>query len=287
MKISSMFSEKRPVFSLEIFPPKKEGTIEALYEKLGEMAELRPDFISVTYGAGGSSATSATALLAVEVKKRFQIEPLMHLTCVSQTRDEMEKTVASLSGYGIENILALRGDIPADGERKYDFMYASDLAKFVSERGFYVSGGCYPEGHPEAPDIVTDVLNLKYKIENGVSHLVSQLFFSNKYFYDFLDRVRLAGIDVPIEAGIMPVTNKRQIERMVTTCGASIPPELAKMMQKYENDADSLYEAGIEFAAAQISDLLDNGVRGIHLYTMNNPDIARKIYSAVSKKLGR
>ncbi len=287
MKISSMFSDKRRVFSLEIFPPKKEGTIDALYAKLGEMAELSPDFISVTYGAGGSAATAATTLLAGEIKNRFGIEPLMHLTCVSQTREETEKTLAILPEHGIENILALRGDIPADGERKHDFTYASDLAKLVSERGFNVSGGCYPEGHPEASDLVTDVLNLKYKIENGVSHLVSQLFFANRYFYDFLDRARLAGINVPIEAGIMPVTNKKQLERMVTNCGASIPPELAKMMQKYENDAEALYEAGIEFAAAQIVDLLENGVQGIHLYTMNNSDIARKIYAAIRPSLGR
>ncbi len=287
MKISSMFESGKCGFSLEIFPPKKEYSIDTMYDMLDSLGDLRPDFISVTYGAGGSSATRATAFLAGEIRSRCNIEPLMHLTCVSQTREEMEETLGSLASYGIENILALRGDVPEDGERKYDFLHASDLAKFVSEHGFNVSGACYPEGHVESPDLVTDTLNLKYKIENGVSHLISQLFFNNSDFYHFLDRVRLAGIDVPIEAGIMPVTKKNQIERMVTMCGASIPPELTKIMQKYEHDEASLYDAGIEYAAEQISDLIDHGVDGIHLYTMNNPNTAHKIYDKIKSKLGR
>lgn len=287
MKISSMFESGKCVFSLEIFPPKKEGTIDSMYEILDELSDVNPDFISVTYGAGGSAATRATSFLAGEIKSRCRIEPLMHLTCVAQSREEVEETLSALSNYGIENILALRGDVPPDGVRKYDFMHSSDLAKVVSEHGFGVSGACYPEGHVESPDLVTDTLNLKFKIENGVSHLISQLFFRNDLFYHFLDRVRLAGIDVPIEAGIMPITNKRQIERMVTMCGASIPTELTKLMQKYENDAESLTAAGIEYAAEQISDLIDHGVDGIHLYTMNNPSTAHRIYDLVRAKMGR
>ena len=282
-----MFERGKCGFSLEIFPPKEEYPIDTLYDMLDSLGDLRPDFISVTYGAGGSAANRATAFLAGEIRSRCNIEPLMLLTCVSQTRDEMEELLGSLSNHGIENILALRGDIPKGGERKYDFMYSSDLAKFVHDRGFHVSGGCYPEGHVESPDLVTDTLNLKYKIENGVSHLISQLFFKNDHFYHFLDRVRLAGIDVPIEAGIMPVTKKNQIERMVTMCGASIPPELTKLMQKYEHDEASLYDAGIEYAAEQICDLIDHGVDGIHLYTMNNPTTAHRVYNKIKSKLGR
>lgn len=287
MKISSMFESGKCVFSLEIFPPKKEGSIDSMYEILDELSDINPDFISVTYGAGGSAATRATSFLAGEIKSRCNIEPLMHLTCVAQSREEVEETLSSISNYGIENILALRGDVPPDGERKYDFLHSSDLAAAVSAHGFGVSGACYPEGHVESPDLVTDTLNLKFKIERGVSHLISQLFFSNDHFYHFLDRVRLAGIDVPIEAGIMPITNKRQIERMVTMCGASIPAELTKLMQKYENDAESLTAAGIEYAAEQISDLVDHGVDGIHLYTMNNPSTAHRIFDLVRTKMGR
>lgn len=282
-----MFETGKCVFSLEIFPPKKEKPIDTMYEMLDSLGDLKPDFISITYGAGGTSATRATSYLAGEIKSRCNIEPLMHLTCVSKTREEMEETLAAVADYGIENILALRGDIPTEYERKYDFMYASDLAKFVSDRGFHVSGGCYPEGHVESPDLVTDVLNLKYKIENGATHLISQLFFKNEIFYDFLDRVRLAGIDVPIEAGIMPVTKKNQIEKMVTMCGASIPPELTKIMQKYENDEGALYEAGIDYAVSQICDLIDHGVDGIHLYTMNNAETAHRIYDRIQHKLAR
>lgn len=287
MKISSMFESGKCVFSLEIFPPKKESSIDSMYEILDELSDINPDFISVTYGAGGSAATRATSFLAGEIKSRCNIEPLMHLTCVAQSREEVEETLSTVSNYGIENILALRGDVPPDGERKYDFLHSSDLAAAVASHGLGVSGACYPEGHVESPDLVTDTLNLKYKIENGVSHLISQLFFRNDHFYHFLDRVRLAGIDVPIEAGIMPITNKRQIERMVTMCGASIPAELTKLMQKYENDAESLAAAGIEYAAEQISDLISHGVDGIHLYTMNNPSTAHRIFDLVRGKMGR
>ena len=281
MKISDKFAKGKTVFSLEVFPPKKTGSIDTVYSALDELATLSPDAISVTFGAGGSEATRASVELAGAIRSRFGIEPMLHLTCISQTRDEAEEILKSARALGIENILALRGDISPERPRKNDFTYASDLVSFVAERGFSVAGACYPEGHSESPDIVTDVLNLRHKVECGATHLISQLFFDNAFFYDFLERARLAGINVPIEAGIMPVTNKSQIERMVTMCGASIPQKFAKMMQRYENNPEALRDAGIAYAVDQIVDLVSRGVDGIHLYTMNNPYIAKRIYDSI------
>ncbi len=281
MKIAEMFGKNKTVFSLEVFPPKKTAPIEKVYSAVEELCEISPDAISVTFGAGGSEATRASVELAGTIRSRFNIEPMLHLTCISQTRDEADEILKTARGLGIENILALRGDITPDHPRKNDFTYASDLVSFVRERGFSVAGACYPEGHSESPDIVTDVLNLRHKVDCGASHLVSQLFFDNAFFYDFLERARLAGINVPIEAGIMPVTNKNQIERMVTLCGASLPPKFAKMMQRYENNPDALRDAGIAYAVDQIVDLVSHGVDGIHLYTMNNPYIAKRIYASI------
>ncbi|MFA5658213.1 MAG: methylenetetrahydrofolate reductase, partial [Oscillospiraceae bacterium] len=188
-----------------------------------------------------------------------------------------------LKSNGIENILALRGDINPDIPPAEDFKYASDLVSYIKEySGFGISGACYPEGHPEAESMVSDILNLKKKVEAGAGHLVSQLFFDNSFFYSFMEKVRIAGIDVPVEAGIMPVVNKKQIERMVSMCGASLPPKFTKMMHKYESRPEALRDAGIAYAIDQIVDLVSNGVNGIHLYTMNNPYIAKKISDGVS-----
>ena len=284
MKIPQMFRDGHTVFSLEVFPPKKGGgSADTIYATLDSLGDLKPDFISVTYGAGGSEATLLTAEIAKAIRERCGIEPLMHLTCISQTRDEMEETLKTLKEYRIENILALRGDIRPDVPRKEDFLYASDLVAFVRERGFSVSGGCYPEAHPEAESLEADLENLKKKVDSGAEHLVSQLFFDNNYFYNFADKARAKGINVPIEAGIMPVTNKNQIERMVTMCGASLPQKFVKMMQRYESKPEALLDAGIAYAVDQIIDLVSQGVDGIHLYTMNRPDIANRIYESVKK----
>ena len=192
------------------------------------------------------------------------------------------KILGEFKKHGISNILALRGDINPDIPPKSDFKYASDLISFIKQHGdFDIAGACYPEGHMETDNLVTDVLNLKKKIEAGAEHLISQLFFDNSYFYSFLERTQIAGIDVPIEAGIMPVTNKGQIERMVSMCGASLPSKFAKMIQKYEHSPEALRDAGIAYAIDQIVDLVSNGVDGIHLYTMNNPYVAKRISEAV------
>ncbi len=281
MKIKKMF-DKGTVFSFEIFPPKKTSSIDTIYKTLEELKGLSPDFISVTFGAGGSSNNKASIEIARKIKQEYGIESAIHLPCINYTKDEIVNILGELVDHGITNILALRGDINPDIEPKKDFKYASDLIEFIKKYGdFDIAGACYPEGHIETENIVTDVLNLKKKVDAGAEHLISQLFFDNDYFYSFLERTQIAGIDVPIEAGIMPVTNKSQIERMVSMCGASLPPKFAKMIQKYEHSPEALRDAGIAYAIDQIVDLVSNNVDGIHLYTMNNAYVARRISEAV------
>ncbi len=288
MNMQELFRDGRQVLSFEVFPPKRTSSIETIYNTLEQLKDLEPDFISVTYGAGGNPADSSTCQIASVIKNRYHVLPVAHLTCVSTTKDNLETILKQFEDAGIENILALRGDINPDIPPAKDFIYASDLIAHIRNRGgFDISGACYPEGHTEAMSIVTDVLNLKKKVEAGATHLMSQLFFDNQVFYDFMDKVKIAGIDVPIEAGIMPVTNKRQIERMVSTCGASLPRKFTRVMQRYENNPEALRDAGIAYATDQIVDLLANGVNGIHLYTMNNAYVARKITESVKNLLHR
>ena len=286
MKIKSLFDNDKTVFSFEVFPPKKDSPIESVFVKLEEICALRPDFISVTYGAGGSGGHSRTVDIASKIKHDFKVESVAHLTCVNSTKQMIDETLADFRAHGIENILALRGDYVDGVEPQKDFRYASELVAYIRQNGdFDVSGACYPETHIDAENEVEDVLNLKKKVDAGVEHLISQLFFDNALFYRFIERTKIAGINVPIEAGIMPVTNKRQIERMVSLCGASLPAKFVKMMQKYESKPEALRDAGIAYAVEQIVDLLANGVDGIHLYTMNNPYIAEKITRAVENLL--
>lgn len=281
MKIIDMF-KKETIFSFEIFPPKKTAPIETIYNTIEELADLNPDFISVTYGAGGSSHSVSTCEIAHTIKAKYGIEPVAHLPCINYTKDEITNILGEFKNQGIENILALRGDINPEIQPKNDFKYASELVEFIKSQGdFDVAGACYPEGHFDTPDMVEDILNLKKKVDAGASHLISQLFFDNKYFYSFMEKTKIAGINVPIEAGIMPVINKKSIERMVSMCGASLPLKFTKIMQKYENNPDALRDAGIAYAIDQIVDLVSNGVDGIHLYTMNNPYVARRISEAV------
>ncbi len=286
MKIQNLFGKEKTVFSFEVFPPKKDSPIESVYGKLEEICALKPDFISVTYGAGGSGAHSRTCEIAAKIKHDFGVESVAHLTCVNNTKKMIDETLEDFKAHGIENILALRGDYIEGVEPQKDFRFASELCAYIRSKGdFDVSGACYPEVHVEAANEVEDVLNLKKKVDAGAQHLISQLFFDNALFYRFLERTQIAGIHVPIEAGIMPVTNKKQIERMVSLCGASLPPKFAKMMQKYESKPEALRDAGIAYAVEQIVDLIANGVDGIHLYTMNNPYVAEKITRAVENLL--
>lgn len=282
MSIAELFRQKPVVFSFEIFPPKRDSSIDTIWSTLAEMEGLGPDFISVTYGAGGGGGRSYTARIAGAIRKKYGITPLAHLTCVNSTRAEVEESLRELREEGVENILALRGDKLPDVEPKTDFLHASDLISFIREQGgFSLSGACYPEVHTEAPDPITDIRNLRKKVDAGAEHLVSQLFFDNDAFYAFVERARIAGITVPIEAGIMPVVNAKQILRMVSLCGASLPQKFTRMISRYEQNPAALRDAGIAYAIDQIVDLIAQGVQGIHLYTMNDPDVARRISQAV------
>lgn len=286
MSIAKLFTEKQTVLSFEVFPPKRNSAIGTIYDTLDQLQDLHPDFISVTYGAGGNAADQSTCQIASLIKNTYHIEPLAHLTCVSSTRDEVLQSLHLLRDNGIENILALRGDISPDHPPKTDFRHASDLIAFIKQQGgFHLSAACYPEGHNECESLVEDVLNLKKKVDAGADHLISQLFFDNAVFYAFQERARIAGITQPIEAGIMPVTNKKQIERMVSLCGASLPAKFSRIMSRYESRPEALRDAGIAYAIDQIVDLISNGVQGIHLYTMNNPYVARRISESVSSLL--
>lgn len=285
MKIKDIFAQKT-VFSFEVFPPKSTSSVDVIFRTLNELGDLNPDFISVTYSAGGSGNSSLALDIADKIRS-MGITPVLHLPCINYTREQIDKTLSDAQARGIENILALRGDINPDIPPVDDFRHASDLITYLKSKGdFDIAGACYPEGHPDAENLDEDIENLKIKVEAGADHLISQLFFDNDYFYDFRDKAVKAGINVPIEAGIMPVTNKKQIERMVTTCGASLPHKFVKIMQKYEHNPEALLDAGIAYAINQIVDLLASNVDGIHLYTMNNAYVARKISDAVSGIIG-
>ena len=286
MKIPQIFEEKKrqgkPSLSFEIFPPKKEAALKNIDETLEMLCDLHPDFISVTFGAGGSLRNNQTVEIARKIKETYGVEPVVHLTCLYYSKEEICEILKELEAAGIQNILALRGDHNPDFPIKQDFAYASDLVSFIKSQGdFAVSGGCYPEKHLEAADAITDIRNLKKKVDAGAEHLISQLFFDNEVFYRFYEKTRCAGIDVPIDAGVMPVTNKAQIERMVHMCGATLQEKFAKILKKYENHKEALMDAGIAYTINQIVDLIANDVDGIHVYTMNNPLVAKRICDSI------
>lgn len=285
MNILDMYKEDKTLLSFEVFPPKKTSPIESVYGALEELCALKPAYISVTYGAGGTEADN-TCAIASKIKHDYNIEAIAHITCVNSTKAEVEKALDSFKEHNIENVLALRGDIVPGSTPKTDFKYASELTDFIKKKGgFHIAGACYPEIHPEAKDEVADIINLKKKVDAGAEFLISQLFYDNKSFYEFEKRCRLAGINVPIEAGIMPVIDTKQIRRMVSLCGASLPAKFVRIMNRYENNPDALRDAGIAYAVDQCVDLISSGVSGIHLYTMNNPYVAKRITDAVSKLL--
>lgn len=285
MKTRKLF-DKKQVLSFEIFPPKRTAPVDTIYHTLDGLKGLEPDFISVTYGAGGSENFAATLDIATAVKRDYGIESVAHLPCAALTKAEVLQFLERCKAGHIENILALRGDKQPDVTYISDFKYASDLVSFIKENGdFNILAACYPEGHSESANIVEDIHHLKEKVEAGADQLVSQLFFDNRFFYEFSERCSLAGIQAPIEAGIMPVINKKQIERMVTLCGVHLPDKFVKMMERYEDNPEAMRDAGIAYAVDQIVDLITQGVDGIHLYTMNNPYVARRIYEAVATLL--
>lgn len=285
MKLSGLFNKKK-VFSFEIFPPKRTGSIDTIYNTIEELKDLDPDFISVTYGAGGSQSNATTLKIAADIKNTYNIESVAHLPCINMDKEEILDTLDELKEKNIENILALRGDVNPDTPPKNTFKHASDLISFIKENAdFNVIAACYPEGHIECPSIVEDIQHLKEKVSAGTDQLITQLFFDNEYYYSFKERSLIAGIDLPVEAGIMPVINRKQIERMVSLCGVDLPKKFLSIMEKYEHNPEAMRDAGIAYAVNQIVDLIAQGADGIHLYTMNNPYIANRIYESVHSLL--
>ena len=277
-------------FSFEVFPPRKDMPVDVIYNTLDQLSDLEPEFISVTCGAGGSSANAGVRMLEVAsaIKNKYNRRSVAHLPCINLSRDEVADMLIELDRADIHDILALRGDRVPNVEPKEDFPHAADLIRFIrqqTERKFKIYAACYPEVHTEAPDFDTDLKHLKEKVDAGVDGLITQLFFDNNSFYYFRDRARAIGIDVPIEAGIMPVTKKQQVERMVNICGATLPIKFRRILDKYGDNDDALREAGIVYALNQIVDLLANGVEGIHLYVMNNVYVARRISETVKHLL--
>ena len=268
MKLNNLFKEKQFVFSFEVFPPKPTSSIDTIYNTLEEMKELKPDFISVTYGAGGSITKNKTVELSSIIKEKYGIESVAHLTCINSTKKEIDYILEDLKVHKIENILALRGDINTENSIRGEFKYAYELVKYIASKGdFNILGACYPEGHVKGRSLEEDLKHLKIKEEAGVKHFISQLFFDNNYFYNLLEYKEKYNINCPIQAGIMPVVNKKQIERITSLCGATIPKKFLKIMNKYEYDKEALRDAGIAYAVEQIVDLISTGVDGIHCAT--------------------
>ena len=286
MRIAELFRKKRAVWSFEVFPPKQQSGMGSVNATLEELKDLAPDYVSVTYSAGGSR-NAHTAEVARRVRG-LGMEPLGHITCVNSTRAEVLSALEGLRDAGVENVLALRGD-RVEGATASDFHFASDLIAFIRERGFDfdISAACYPEGHPESESLIADVRHLKEKVDLGVTHLNTQLFFDNDDYFRFMDMVRLAGIDVPVQAGVMPLVKASQFGGIVKMTAAKIPSKISRMYARFADDPESLTEAGIAYATDQIIDLLSGGVNGVHLYIMNNAYVARRITENVRPFLNK
>ena len=289
MKITYLLSRYRPTLSYEVFPPKKDGDFPSIRTAVEEIARQKPDYMSVTYGAGGSTTCAYTAAIAAAVQGQG-VTALAHLTCMSSTREDIRARLDQLKTLGIENILALRGDLPAgtspDDPRPY--RNASQLVREIADDGgFCIGGACYPEGHVECRSQAEDIDHLKKKVDCGCSFLVTQMFFDNSALYSFLYRMQAKGISVPVVAGIMPVTNAKQIGRIIHLSGATIPYRFRMILDKFGDDPAAMKQAGIAYATDQIIDLIANGVRGIHVYTMNKPDVAGRIAANLSDILRR
>lgn len=277
MKISELFDSKKAVWSFEIFPPKPTAEIGGVERIVRELAELAPDYISVTCSAGGSGNSRTPEIAGIV--KRAGVEPLAHLTCINSVRAEVDGALDKLAAEGVDNVLALRGDRIAGASDSPDFRHAVDLVRHIRARGegVDIAGACYPECHPESETPEDDIRYIKEKVDAGVSHLNTQLFFDNEAYFAFLERLRAAGVSVPVQAGIMPLVKKSHVDRMIGLSGANIPARLSRIIARFYDDPASLMEAGIAYATEQIMDLLSAGADGIHLYVMNNVYVARKI----------
>jgi methylenetetrahydrofolate reductase (NADPH) len=285
MKIKELFKQKQPTISFEVFPPNKIYTLEKVYEVIDELSLLKPDFMSVTYGAGGSTRRN-TVDIASKIKNINNIEALAHLTCIGATKKEIDEILKDLNKNNIENIMALRGDIPQECENKIgEFSHANDLIKYIKEYGdFSIGGAFYPEGHQETNDLL-DLFNLKTKVDSGTDFLISQIFFENEKFYEFKEKLGKLNIKTPLIAGIMPITNGKQIRRITSMCGCSIPEKLKKILDRYEDNPIAMREAGIAYAMEQIIELISDDVAGIHIYTMNRVEASKKIMENIGNIL--
>ena len=282
MKITDLFAKKKPTVSFEVFPPNEIYSLDEVFSVIDELALLKPDFISVTYGAGGASR-GRTVEIASKIKNKNKIEALAHLTCIGAEKSEIQNILNELKKHNIENILALRGDLPKDNTaaKKGDFSHASDLVKYLKENeNFSVGGAFYPEGHQDTNDLL-DLFNLKLKVDSGTDFLISQIFFDNEQFYQFRDKLKKLNINIPVIAGIMPVTNAKQIRKITSLCGCTIPEKLKKILDRYEDNPKALKEAGIAYATEQIIDLMTSDIDGIHIYTMNKTETAKKIMNSI------
>lgn len=286
MKITQIFEEHEVTLSFEVFPPKTNDKYAAVEEAARQIAALHPAFMSVTYGAGGGTSRH-TASIAADLQNKYHTPVLAHLTCVSSTREGVRDMLRLYRENGIENIMALRGDIPKDGRTVYDYDHASQLIRDVksAQEDLCIGAACYPEGHVECDSPSEDILHLKEKVEAGADFLTTQMFFDNNMLYNFLYRIREAGIRVPVLPGIMPITNQRQVARSVALSGSTIPPRFRMMVDRFGQDPAKMKQAGIIYATEQIIDLIANGVTHIHVYSMNKPDVAAGIMTSLSSIL--
>lgn len=284
MKISEMLKSGKPTLSFEVFPPKTDSAYESVEQAVTEIAALHPHFMSVTYGAGGGTS-SYTAAIAAGIQQKYSVPALAHITCVSSTKEAVEAQLLRLKDAGIENVLALRGDIPEGLDNSMAaFRYASELAAEIKKSvDFCVGGACYPEGHPESANSREDILNVKKKVDAGCEFLTTQMFFDNNILYNYLYKIREQGITVPVVAGIMPVTNGRQIARICRLSGTYLPARFKAIVDRFGDDPPAMMQAGIAYATEQIIDLLANGVQAIHVYSMNKPEVARQIQQNLSR----
>ena len=289
MTIKKILDSKKVTLSFEVFPPKQQAKFDSVVEASRELSALNPDFMSITYGAGGTTKVN-TVEIASKIQS-FNTPALAHLTCVGNTEQSILDTVHEMKNAGIENILALRGDLPAGVEEVKDatvkgLEHANELVYILKKEGFCVGGACYPEGHPESKNRADDIDNLKYKVDAGVDFLTTQMFFDNNMLYSYLYRLQSKGIHVPVIAGIMPITNSSQVERMVKLSSAYVPAKLLAICDRFSTNPDAMRQAGIAYATDQIIDLISNGVRGIHIYTMNKPSVAKDILSNIDAIIG-
>lgn len=284
MYIIDKFSKKDKVISFEIFPPNKSITLKQLLDVIDDLAVFRPDFISVTYGASGNTNSNYTIDIAQYIKEKYTIETMPHLTCISSTKDKIDHILNDIEDKKLRNVLALRGDLPTDPNFEFPdplhFQHASDLIQYTksSKHDISSAAACYPEGHMESDSLDKDIDYLCQKIEMGTDFLITQLFFDNEKYYTFKNKISKKNLTIPITMGILPVTNAKQIKRITSLSGASIPKKLDVLLNKYENDSISMMEAGIEYACKQMEELNDLGVDGFHLYVMNKPEVAKKIF---------